>query len=184
MLSRSLPPSLSLSVSLSAHRNDRRPRVNHSGSDGSGWRCASLAAALRPFPAGSVSVYCDVDIDILVGQVFGTPALRAEILVGQVFGTPALRAEMFPSVCLSVCPQKIAFFVINLRNLVKFAQIWQNSSDFFDFLLLFDFQMSESKRFSLNLPLFVPKASAFRHFRPIGVERLSGSTPLFWELSG
>ena len=59
---------------------------------------------------------------------------------------------MFPS----VCPQKIAFFVINLRNLVKFAQIWQNSSDFFDFLLLFDFQVSESKHFSLNLPQSPP----------------------------
>ena len=63
---------------------------------------------------------------------------------------------MFPSVCLSVCGQKIAFFVINLRNLVKFAQIWQNSSDFFDFLFLFDFQMSESKHFLLNLPQSPP----------------------------
>ena len=45
--------------------------------------------------------------------------------------------------------------MINLRNLVKFAQIWQNSSDFFDFLFLFDFQMSESKHFLLNLPHFI-----------------------------
>ena len=31
---------------------------------------------------------------------------------------------------------------------VDFTQIWQSSSDFFDFLSLFDFQMSESKHFS------------------------------------
>ena len=45
---------------------------------------------------------------------------------------------MFPSVCLSVRPPKIAFFVINLRNLVKFAQFGPIlvSSIFFFFLFL------------------------------------------------
>ena len=40
--------------------------------------------------------------------------------------------------------------------MVEFAQIWQNYSDFFDFLFLFDFQVSESKHFSPNLPQSPP----------------------------
>ena len=71
---------------------------------------------------------------------------------------------MFPS----VCRHKFAFFVINLRNLVKFAQIWQNSSDFFDFLLLFDVQMSESKHFSLNLPRSPPFHQKLAPKLPVG----------------
>ena len=50
---------------------------------------------------------------------------------------------------------------------------WQNSSDFFDFLFLFDFQMSESKHFLLNLPQsppfhqnLAPKLPISHRFRP------------------
>ena len=55
--------------------------------------------------------------------------------------------------------------MLNLRNLVKFAQIRKNSSDFFDFLFLFDVQMSESKHFSQSPPIS-PISSKSRHISP------------------
>ena len=88
-----------------------------------------------------------------MGQVSWFPALRAEILVGQGFGTPALNwvnLTFFDVTDTDTRGQRGQPF------LVDFAQIWQNSSDFFDFLLLFDFQTSESKRFLMNLPRSPP----------------------------